>query len=275
MRAFLECITCTLGQGLRTVRHVTDDPQVHRRVMQALLAELTEADLAVTPAQFSHIAQRVVVRETGIEDPYRKARTRANAEALALYPRLKEIVRSSAEPLLTAAKIAIAGNIIDLGATGEAFDVEATLAQFLQRPFARDDFLQFREAVERARTVLYLADNAGEIVFDRVLMEELPGKAITVAVKGRPFINDAMLPDARQVGLTDLARVIEVPLFPDTTQELTAAWQTADVIISKGQANYESYDEAEGPLFFLLLTKCDFVGSSAGVGKGEMMLLGK
>jgi uncharacterized protein with ATP-grasp and redox domains len=243
--------------------------------MQALLAELSATDLTLTPVELGHIAQQIVARETGIADPYREARTRSNADALALYPRLKQSVRSSEEPLQTAARIAIVGNIIDLGAYGDGYDVEATLAQLLRSPFGRDDFARFRAAVERAETVLYLADNAGEIVFDRVLIEELSGKQTTVAVKGQPFINDAMLPDAQQVGLTDIARVIEVPIYPGTTEQLTAAWEAADVIISKGHANYESYDEAEGPLFFLLLAKCDFVAKSAGVSKGEMVLLAK
>lgn len=274
MRAFLDCVACTLGQALRTARHVTDDPNVHRRAMQALLAELSTTDLALTPVELGHIAQQVIARETGIADPYRDVRTRSNAEALALYPRLKEIVRSCGESLLTAAKIAIVGNVIDLGAYGDDYDVESTLTRLLRRPFARDGFAQFREALARARSVLYLADNAGEIVFDRVLIEELPGKQVIVVVKGEPFINDAMLPDAQQVGLTDIARVIEAPIYPGSTQELAAAWRAADVIISKGHANYESYNEAEGPLFFLLLAKCEFVARSAGVSKGEMVLLG-
>ena len=274
MKAFLDCVACTLGQALRTVRHCTNDPSVQRRVMHALLAELAETDLTLTPVELGHIAQRIVASETGVGDPYREARRRSNAEALALYPRLKAIVRSSEEPLQTAAKIAIVGNIIDLGAYGDDYDVEGTLAQLLQSPFGRDDFAPFREAVAHARTVLYLADNAGEIVFDRVLIEELSGKEITVAVKSQPFINDAMLPDAKQVGLADIARVIEVPIYPGTTEEFAATWEAADVIVSKGHANYESYDEASGPLFFLLLAKCDFVARSAGVSRGEMVLLG-
>jgi uncharacterized protein with ATP-grasp and redox domains len=275
MKAFLDCVACTLGQGLRTVRSVTGDPEVHRRVMRAMLAELAQSDLSLTPVELGDVAQRIVARETGVADPYREARQRANTEALRLYPRLKGIVRSSEEPLRTAAKIAIVGNIIDLGAYGDDYDVEGTLERLLQEPFARDDFAKFREAMNRARNVLYLADNAGEVVFDRVLLEEMPDRRLTVTVKSEPFINDAMLPDAEQVGLTEIARVIEVPIYPGRTDEFAAAWEEADVIISKGHANFESYDEAEGPLFFLLLAKCDFVARSAGVQKGEMVLLAR
>ena len=275
MRAFLDCLACTLGQGLRTVRHCTDEPEVHQRVLRALLTELADADLALTPVELGDIAQHLVARETGIADPYREARARANCEALQVYPRLKAIVSEAADPLLAAAKIAIAGNVIDLGAYGDDYDVEATLERLLRSPFGRDDFARFRDAVGRARSVLYLADNAGEIVFDRVLLEEMSGREITVVVKSEPFINDALLPDAEQVGLTEIARVIAVPIYPGTTDEFAAAWQAADLIISKGHANFESYDQADGPLIFLLLAKCDLVARATGVQKGDMVLLAR
>ena len=275
MEAFLDCIACTVTQGLRTARYSSDDPEVQERVMRGILAEFAGADLALTPVELGHIALKVAARETGVADPYRDVRIRSNADALRLYPRLKDIVRASDGPLQTATRIAIAGNIIDFGAVGEDFDVEATVERVLKRPFARDDFGRFAEAVNGAESVLYLADNAGEIVFDRVLMEEMPGRRLTVAVKAEPFINDAMLADAQQVGLGEVAAIIEAPIYPGSNEALARAWREADLIISKGQANYEAYNEAEGPLFFLVLAKCDFVGLSVGVAKGEMMLLAR
>jgi uncharacterized protein with ATP-grasp and redox domains len=273
MKAFLDCLACTVNQGLRTARYSSDDPAVQERVLRAMLAELAEADFTLTPVELGNLAQCIAARETSVFDPYRAARRCANEEALQLYPRLKAIVRAAPQPLLTAAKIAIVGNIIDLGAYGEHYDVEGALARLLDLPFARNDFPRFEAALRGARRILYLADNAGEIVFDRVLMEELGPAEVTVAVKSEPFINDAQLADAQQVGLTERTRVIEIPVYPGTTHEFVAAWQSADVIISKGHANYESYDETPGPRFFLLLAKCDFVAQATGVTQGEMVLL--
>ncbi len=275
MKAFLECVACTINQGLRTARYSTADPEAQARVMRAMLAELAATDLSLTPVELGHLAQKVAARETGCADPYRQVRQRSNVDALRLYPQLRGIVRASQDPLQTAVKIAIAGNIIDLGAVGEDFDVATTIDRVLGRPFARDDFARFSQAVDQAASILYLADNAGEIVFDRVLMEELPGRRLTVAVKAEPFINDAMLADAEQVGLGEIAEVIEAPVYPASNPSLARPWREADVIVSKGQANYEAYNEAEGPLFFLVLAKCDFVGLSVGVAKGEMMLLAR
>jgi uncharacterized protein with ATP-grasp and redox domains len=214
MKAFLDCLACTVNQGLRAARYSTPEAALQQRALRAILAELAQADLALTPVELGNLAQQAVARETGVTDPYRDARARSNEEALRLYPRLKALVRESPEPLLTAAKIAVIGNIIDLGAYGDHYDLDATLQELLASPFGRDDYPAFREAVSRARRVLYLADNAGEIVFDRVLLEELPKAELTVAVKSEPFINDAQLDDARQAGLTAIARVIETPIFP-------------------------------------------------------------
>ncbi|MGQ9732466.1 MAG: damage-control phosphatase ARMT1 family protein [Candidatus Zipacnadales bacterium] len=275
MRAFLDCTACTVKQALRAARYSTDDVALQSRALRAAMVALAESDLSVTPAELAYIALRAIARETGCADPYAAVRRQSNAMALQLYPRLKELVESSLDRLRTATKIAIAGNVIDFGAVGANFNVEKTLECLLCSPFARDDFDRFTVALREALRVLYLADNAGEIVFDRVLMEELERKDLTVAVKSEPFINDAMLADAESTGIGEVARLIEVPIYPRTNKEFEQAWEKADLVIAKGHANYESYTEREGPTFFLLIAKCEFVAQDAGVRKGEMVLLGR
>lgn len=272
MKAFLDCIPCIVQQGLRTARLVTSDEEVHRRVVARLLSELARADLTATPMELGQIAQRVAREVTNCPDPYATIRKDSNREALRLYPRLKDIVAASNAPLRTATKIAIAGNIIDFGVLADNFDVEATLDRILQSPFAIDDYELFAESLTRVSNLLYIADNAGEIVFDRVLIEQIPAEHIVVAVKDEPFINDAIMEDAQATGLTDVAQVIEVPIYPDTSPQFEEAWGNAELIIAKGQANYEAYSEAPGPIFFLLLAKCDFVAQDIGVNKGDMIL---
>ena len=273
MKMHLDCVPCIVSQALRIARLATRDPQAHRQVLEGVLRELDGMDVGITPFELGQVPQRVVGQVTGDADPYAAIRRESNAQAMELYPEMKRIVREAADPLLAAAKVAVAGNIIDFGVADEGFDVEGTLERVLAAPFARDDFAQFSAALDDAETVLYLADNAGEIVFDRVLMEELPVERITCAVKSVPFINDAMLADAREVGIEEVAEVIEIPLFPSRNEALEQEWSKADMIISKGQANYESYSEAEGPLFFLLIAKCDFTAADTGVQKGEAVLL--
>ncbi len=240
--------------------------------MAKLLVELSQADPSATPVALGLIAQNVAQQVTGCPDAYAGIREKSNRDALRLYPRLKEIVESADDRLLAAAKLAIAGNIIDFGALGEDFDVEATISRVLESPLSVDGYAQFSERARTAGTVLYLADNAGEIVFDRVLIEELSDEQVTVAVRNRPYLNDATLADAKTAGLTDVAHVIGAPIHPETSPELQDAWHSADLIISKGQANYESYSDAEGPIFFLLIAKCDLVASHIGATKGDTIL---
>ncbi|HJN15780.1 MAG TPA: ARMT1-like domain-containing protein [Armatimonadota bacterium] len=274
MKAYLECVPCIISQALRVARLATNNPVAHRKVMEGVLKELAETDLGCTPFELGQIPQRVVADITGVADPYPEIRRESNARALELYPRLRAIVEEADDPLHAAAKIAAAGNIIDFGAVGEGFDIEATLEGAMAKPFGVDHYAAFRQAAEAASSVLYLADNAGEIVFDRVLIEELPVDRVIVAVRGEPFLNDAMLDDADEAGITALAEVIAAPLYPARSDELEEAWGSVDMIISKGQANYESYSEWEGPLFFLLIAKCDFTAKDTGVSKGDTVLLG-
>jgi uncharacterized protein with ATP-grasp and redox domains len=272
MKAFLDCLPCIVRQGLQTARLASSNPDHHQRVLQRLLAELSIADLSATPIELGQMAQSTVREVTGCVDPYAELRRRSNQEALQLYPRLKAIVARAEDKLLAAAKLAIAGNIIDFGALGDDFDVEATIDRVLSSPISIDDYPAFARRVEGASTVLYLADNAGEIVFDRVLIEEMPGKKLIVAVRAAPFINDAIRADAGMVGLAERAEIIEAPIGLTRSERLDAAWGAADLIVSKGQANYEAYSEADGPIFFLLLAKCDFIARDIGCEKGDIIL---
>jgi len=273
MKMHLDCVPCIASQALRIARLATQNPKAHRQVLEGVLRELIGIDPDITPFELGQIPQRVLEQVTGNADPYAAIRRDSNTQVMELYPELKRIAREADDPLLAAVKVAIAGNIIDFGVAGEGFDVEGTLERILAAPFGRDDYSDFADALMQAQTVLYLADNAGEIVFDRVLMEELPVERIICAVKSIPFINDAMLADACEVGIDEIAEVIEIPLYPNRNEALDQAWSEADMIISKGQANYEAYSEAEGPLFFLLIAKCDFTAADTGVQKGEAVCL--
>ncbi len=273
MRTLLDCIPCVVRQGVQAARLATADVNTQRRVVKALLGELAEADLSGTPMDLGQIVQRVVREVTHCADPYQAVRQRSNAEALLLYPRLRQIVTAASDPLLSAAKAAVAGNIIDFGALAEGFDLEATLDHVLHSPFAVDDSHLLTQHLRTASTVLYLADNAGEIVFDRLLIEQLPVERVVVAVRGEPFINDALLADAQAVGLTEVARVIGAPLPPATTEEFDRVWGSAELVIAKGQANYEAYSEAGGVIFFLLLAKCECIAHDIGVRRGDAVLL--
>ena len=271
MKTKLECLPCFARQALASARIATDSIELQGRIIQAVFGKLSQATLDATPMELGAIVQRTVRDFTGVDDPYLDIKHQSNTFALQKYPEMKELVASSDAPLTVATKIAITGNIIDFGIP-ERLDIEEPLKRIMRIPFAVDDFELFADRVSEADSILYLGDNAGEIVFDRVLIEQLSASEVTVTVKDEPFINDAMMADAQAAGFDESIRILPVPLYPETTEEFELAWSAADLIIAKGQANYEAYSQASGPLFYLLVAKCDMVARELGVSIGDLVL---
>jgi uncharacterized protein with ATP-grasp and redox domains len=179
--------------------------------------------------------------------------------------------------LRAAVQAAIAGNVIDFGVAGE-FDLAADVSALLDRPLAVDHYADFRKSLARARRVLYLGDNAGETVFDRILIEALD-RPVDYAVRSAPIINDALAEDAELSGLSRAARVIEsgcrTPgiILPRSTPAFRRLFRAADLIISKGQGNYEALSESGRPVFFLLKVKCEVVARLARAPQGSLVLI--
>ena len=270
MKATLNCLPCIVRQGVDAVTRATDEPELRRAAMSAAFEALSRAQLDETPMALGGAVHEVIAEVTGCPDPWEEVKRESNREGLALYEELTATVAEADDPLLTAAKIAIAGNIMDFGALA-TFDVEATVQEALAGDFAIGDFEDFRPRLATAKNILYIADNAGEIVFDRVFIEQMGGVAVTIALKSRPFINDAMLADARQVGLDRTARLVTVAPGATSGETFDKAWEQADIIIAKGQGNYEVFSEAEGPVFFLLLAKCPVIAAHIGVNLRDMI----
>jgi len=267
----LECLPCFARQALASARIATDNPELQGKIVQAVFGKLSQATLDATPMEFGGVVQRTVRDLTGVDDPYLDIKQQSNTFALQKYPEMKELVAGADVPLAVATKIAITGNIIDFGVP-ERLDIEEPLKRIMHTPFAVDDFELFAGRVSEADSILYLGDNAGEIVFDRVLIEQLLPTEVTLTVKDEPFINDAMMADAQAAGFDESIRILPVPIYPETTEEFEIAWAAADLIIAKGQANYEAYSEASGPLFYLLVAKCNMVARELGVSIGDLVL---
>jgi uncharacterized protein with ATP-grasp and redox domains len=241
---------------------------------------LRHINAACTPPEIGDRVHRLVRHVAGDGDPYRAAKARSTAEALALYPRLKALLAGADDPLDVALRASIAGNIIDLG-PAPVYQLWDTIERVLAQPYALDDTAAFREALSRTGRVLYLADNAGETVFDRLLIEalvEFHGVAATYAVKGGPVLNDATMDDARAAGIDRVAAVIDTGLdAPGTILDRCSpafrrAYAAAPLIVAKGQANYETLSEQGSRVFFLLQTKCPVIARDVGVPVGSIVL---
>jgi len=253
--------------------------QIHE-ALRAVLAHASRMNFDDPPPVMGRDIHRIVRRVAGDRDPFKAIKRRQNEFALELLPRVRERVESAEDPFEAAVRMAIAGNIIDLGAKtsldeGEVLDAVDTA---LHDPIDGDPAgLQAR--AEQAASILYLADNAGEIVFDRLLVERLPLERVTVAVRGAPAINDALMADAETAGLTDIVRVItngsDAPgtVLADCSNEFRVAFEAADLVISKGQGNYETLSHStDRQVFYLLKAKCPVIATDIGCQVGAMVV---
>jgi uncharacterized protein with ATP-grasp and redox domains len=221
----------------------------------------------------------VLLKEyTGNPDPYKEEKTTNNIQALEMVPELKNIIYNSDDIFLTSMRIALAGNIIDFAAS-QNFDIERNIQKALVSPFAIDHSEQLRAAVSDAESILYLGDNAGEIVFDKLFIEATGKKNIIYAVRGMPVINDVTIEDADFAGMPDVATVIsngyDAPstIIEKSGREFRDHFDKASVIISKGQGNLEGLLYLNDPrIFFLLMVKCEVMAGFLKVDKGSFVV---
>ena len=280
MKTYLDCVCCIVRQSLDSARRITDDETIHEQVLREVLGSLAEIDFELAPPVMAQTIHRRLRELSGQPDPYREAKDRFNQLALELYPQFEKRLDQAENRLEAAVRLAIAGNIIDLGVKSEIDDQEVidTVQTCLTDPL-HGEVDAFAEAIAGAQSILYLTDNAGEIVFDRLLIEQLPQDRVVVAVKGGPIINDATYADAQAAGLTDLVRVIDngsdAPgtVLEDCSPEFRRLFDEADLIISKGQGNYETLGQVARPIFFLLRIKCPMVARDTECPVGSLALL--
>ncbi len=281
MRTFFDCIPCFVRQALDAARFATADQAIHEHVLRQALRAASNMDLTTTPPAMGQRLHRLIRQLTKNDDPYREVKQRFNRAALELYPGMKERVTRSDQPFETAVRLAIAGNIIDFGIHNhlDEGEVEAAIEHALSAPL-RADARAVQAAVERADDVLYLADNAGEIVFDRLLIEQMPLETITVAVKGRPVLNDATMEDAEAAGLCELVTVIDngsdAPgtILDDCSGAFQQRFRRADLVIAKGQGNYETLSDADQAVVFVLKAKCPVIARDLDCEVGSLVLRG-
>jgi damage-control phosphatase, subfamily I len=211
-------------------------------------------------------------------DPYKKEKKQSNDLVIGMYPELKDIIFQSGNYFDTALRLAIAGNIIDFGISN-TFDLQSTINKVLNSEFAIDDSLQLKQSLSAAKTVLYLSDNCGEMVFDKLFIETIMHPNLIYAVRGEPVINDVTLEDAKYVEMELVADVIsngyDAPstLLDHCSSEFLEVFNLADVIISKGQGNLEGLlGNTTKDIYFLLMVKCEVIADVLGVKKGDFVV---
>ena len=279
MRTHEECYPCFLQQVVNTLEMMGVEPHKRCGILRGVMKTILRCPEDWSPPEVSAEVYGYIAEETGVKDPFREKKEESNRIAATMIPVLKEMIGKSDTPLLDAVKAAIAGNIIDFGVS-HSFEIEDSKA-ILSLPLGVNHYPLFEEEIKESTTVLYLADNAGEIGFDSILIEQLVqmGKEVTVAVRSAPIINDATLEDARFFGIEKMAKLITsgspAPGTPLSmvTSEFRAFFDQAHVVISKGQGNFETLDDAQRPIYFFLRAKCRVIAELLGVDLGSILLI--
>jgi len=257
------CLPCLKKQAEYTLRLAVSDPEKQREILAAAENYLERIDHRLSPPENASGMYQLIAHKAQCPDPFNALKQESNTMAVALRERVREKTAQSPDPLLAAIKFAIAGNIIDYGAHHD-FDIVQTMENCQRNAFGLDDYILFRGDLAKAENILFLADNCGEIIFDDLLIRAL-GKKTTLVVKEGPVINDATLNDLQSLDIAWNCRITSNgTACPGTplarcSSEFLSLFQRADLIISKGQGNFETLSETDAPIYFLLTVKCQVV----------------
>ena len=278
MKTYLDCLPCFINQALRAGRIATNDEKKIKKLLDEIGKLIEKIPLENTPPETGAIIYKKVSEITNNFDPYKKIKEKNIKHAMQLYPELKFVVKESNDNLLTAIRLAVAGNVIDLGVDKE-FNIVEDIETILHQEFAVFHYELFKQELETAKEILYIGDNAGEAVFDKILIEEL-NKKVTFAVREIPVINDITLKEAKQIGIDKIAKVISSgsiapgTILKNCNKKFLEIFNNADMVISKGQGNYEGLSDVNRSIFFLLKAKCPVIANNLGVKENDIILKG-
>jgi hypothetical protein len=276
MKTNTHCIPCFLRQANETLDRIKVDEAQKRKILKVVSEAIFKVPFDKSPPHVAREVYKVITSLTGVTDPYKKEKEHANELVLKLYPELKKRVAEADDSLFEALRLAAIGNIIDLGAKS-SFSLEDELKEDLNTEFKIFDYDEFNKGLDKAKSILYISDNTGEIVFDKLLIEEIK-KPVILAVRGKPAINDATLEDAFSCGLDKIAQVISsgsdgpAAILDSCSKEFLDIFNSADFIISKGQGNFEELCDRNEDIFFIFKAKCPAVADHLGVEVGDMIL---
>lgn len=283
MKVSRECISCLARQAVEIAEEATSNVKVQEEIIKKSLKELGEIDFNETAPEIAFRMHQHAKNITGIVDPYARLKKQYNEIAMEIYERINEEkwLEGAENPFDMACRLAIAGNIIDfsVGLKLEASDVLQSIENSISHDIFGTGTTTLKEAVEKSKKIMYIADNSGEIIFDKFLLKSLPLDKVTYVVKGGPIVNDATMEDAISTRVIDLVKVIDNghaaqgTILKDCSNEFIKEFNEADLIISKGQANFETLSDIKDKnIFYLLRAKCKSVASAVGCKQMDYVL---
>lgn len=274
MEISFDCIPCLLKQAVCASRMASDDKNIQEKIIFESLDILSNYNKYCCSPDLARDIHSVVKKRTGVADPYNDIKQRDIKAAKNVYPILKDFLLQKNDELYWALKISATGNIID-SAISNFVDIKGCVEAEVEKDFGVCDINGFEEKIKNAKTILIIGDNSGETVFDKVLIEHLAPKNVVYAVRGEPILNDATMAEAIQSGLDECATIISSgsdspgAILERCNKEFVDIFYGADVVISKGQGNFEALSDCDREIYFLLKAKCDMVAEILGVNVNE------
>ncbi len=282
MKTTTDCIPCFITHSLNVAKLTSGNQDHHKEIIRKTLSMVADIDFDQTPPAMAKKIHNLVHRITGVEDPYVRIKDESTAFTLEMLPFLRHEVEKSDRPFETAVRLVIAGNSIDFG-TDHNFHLDSVhriIADSLKQQIDLEAVGLLERKMAKAKDILYIGDNCGEIVFDRLLIEPFR-KKITLAVRGKPILNDVTRREASMSGLDGIVDIIDTGdalpgvVLENCSQEFKRHFKKADLIISKGQGNFETMLETDRPIFFLFKAKCSVITRLLNSELGSLQVIGE
>ncbi len=278
MKTEFECIPCAVNSYLRLCETGVVKEELREEILRKLLLLLSETSYELSPPALGREIHRMLRRELNNPDPYKAIKERFNKQIMDLVPELEKKITDSDDSFNTALRLAIAGNVIDFGAKYQ-YNILEAISQILDKKLAVDHSEILREALSKADSLMYIGDNCGEIVMDKLFLQQMDVAKKYFVVRGAPIINDVTIEDASFVQMEQVADVITTGddspgvAWDTSSKEFKDLFGKVDVVISKGQGNLEGLIEIPHPnIYFLFVTKCELIGERMGTTKGDYVV---
>ncbi len=277
MKTSLDCIPCMINSFLRLLGNGMLPEEKHVDATQRLLGYLATADLEKSPPALAREMHAIIRQELNNPDPYLEIKNQYNQKMMDMLPRFEKMIREAANSFDMALRLAMAGNVIDFGPQNQ-LDIIQTINRVVDAEFGIDDSKILQQQVASAKSLLYIGDNCGEIVLDRLFLQTINHPNVTFVVRGGPAINDALIEDADFARIPDYAGIITTgdnspgAVWETASQEFRDAVMSADVVISKGQGNLEALMDVQANIYFILVAKCDGIASKLGAKTGDFIV---
>ena len=277
MNIALDCIPSIINNYIKLIQNGSLSEEIKEKNLRQFLTFLSDADYQQSPPVLGREIHRMIRKILKDKDPYSDIKQKYNRMILNMYSTFEDMIKKSNDPFITALKLAIAGNVIDYGCQHQ-LDIMETVNKVLNSGFNKNDLNQLKNDLESADLVLYIGDNCGEIVFDKLFIRTINHPNIFFAVRGGAVINDVTIDDAEMVGINENAKVIttgdDAPgiVWETSSDKFRTIFKQSDVVIAKGQGNLEGLIDIKDNIYFLFVVKCNLIASRVGADVGEFII---